>query len=143
MKFRTRELDDPRPDITPLVDVVFQLIIYFAVSTTFAIVGGFRIKLPAANAPQEVERQERVSIEITAAGEISLDGRPVNAPELETALKAEAAKNAKALVVIKADRMTSHGQVVSVMDLAQEAGLERLAIATERKPPAPEVEAPP
>jgi biopolymer transport protein ExbD len=143
MKFRTRELDDPRPDITPLVDVVFQLIIYFAVSTTFAIVGGFRIKLPQANAPQEVEKQERVSIEITAAGEISMDGRPVNSAELGSALKAEAAKNTKALVVIKADRLTSHGQVVSVMDLAQEAGLERLAIATERKAQAKEEEAPP
>ena len=143
MRFRTREVDDPRPDITPLVDVVFQLIIYFAVSTTFAITGGFKVRLPQANAPQEMEKSDRVSIEIQATGAISMDGRPLNEAELGRELLAAAKKNPKALVVIKADRSVNHGLVVTVMDLAQEAGLERLAIATERKAKAREAEAPP
>lgn len=133
MKFRTRELEDPRPDITPLVDVVFQLIIYFAVSTSFAITGGFRVKLPEASASRLVDQSERINIVVQAGGEIALDGRPVSEMELARGLKQAAAKDPKALVVIKADRSVSHGLVVSVMDAAQEAGLSRLAIATERK----------
>ncbi|OGP60461.1 MAG: hypothetical protein A2V67_11920 [Deltaproteobacteria bacterium RBG_13_61_14] len=143
MRFRTRELEDPRPDITPLVDVVFQLIIYFAVSTSFAITGGFKVKLPEASAPRLIDQSERISVVVQAGGEIALDGRPVSETDLESGLKQAAAKNPKALVVIKADRSVSHGLVVTIMDLAQEAGLDRLAIATERKTREAEAEVPP
>jgi len=143
VRFRTRELEDPRPDITPLVDVVFQLIIYFAVSTSFAITGGFKVKLPEANATQVVDKEEKVAVVIQATGQIALEGREVSFQELERGLREIAAKDRKALVVIKADRSVSHGLVVSVMDAAQEAGLERLAIATERKTREAEAEVPP
>ena len=73
----------------------------------------------------------------------TVDGRPVNLAELKAVLEETARKNPKTLVVISADRAVSHGQVVSVMDLAEEAGLARLAIATERKASAPEAAAPP
>jgi len=143
MKFREREEPDARPDVTNMVDIALNLIIYFAVTASFAIAGSFMVKLPQANATQVVDKSQRVSVEIQLSGQMAVDGRPVNLSELKALLQETARKNPKTLVVISADRAVSHGQVVSVMDLAQEAGLGRLAIATEHKPPAPEAEAPP
>jgi biopolymer transport protein ExbD len=143
MKFREREEPDARPDVTNMVDIALNLIIYFAVTASFAIAGSFMVKLPQANATQVVDKSQRVSVEIQLSGQMAVDGRPVNLSELKAVLVETARKNPKTLVVISADRAVSHGQVVSVMDLAEEAGLARLAIATERKASGPETEAPP
>ena len=143
MKFRERETEDGRPDVTNMVDIALNLIIYFAVSASFAITGSLMVRLPQANATQVVDKSARVSIEVLTTGLVTLDGHPVSQAELAGGLQAVARKNPKTLVVIKADRSVSHGQVVTIMDLAQQAGLDRLAIATERKGEAEVKEAPP
>ncbi len=143
MKFRERVQEDARPDVTNMVDIALNLIIYFAISASFAITGSLMVKLPQANATQVVDKSQRVSIEVQANGKISLDDRPVNLEDLARGLQAAAQKNPKTLVVIKADRSVSHGQVVTIMDLAEQAGLDRLAIATERTTRPAAEEAPP
>jgi len=131
MRFRTRALEDPGIDVTPLVDVVFQLLIYFAVSTTFAFLGAMKVNLPKAGTAIELTAsQKKIMIAIEAEGGIYLNDQPVAFKELEARLKELAKDGAGQLVVIQADKETRHGLVVSVLDLAKSAGFEKLAIAT-------------
>ncbi len=133
MRFWTRETDDPRPDITPLVDVVFQLIIYFAVSTTFAYMGAMKVKLPRAGAPELSARIAKLAIVIRDDGRSFIDDQLVTDGEIQRRLEDLGDASPDTLIVIQADKDVAHGRVVTILDMAQAAGLSRLAIATERK----------
>ncbi len=134
MRFRTRAVEDPEIDVTPLVDVVFQLIIYFAVSTTFAYLGALKVNLPKAGSASELTAsQNKIMVAIDAEGVIYLNDQLVVFPELKAKLKELAQTGTEQLVVIQADKSTRHGLVVSVLDLAKSLGFEKLAIATEPK----------
>jgi biopolymer transport protein ExbD len=133
MRFWTREIADPRPELTPLVDVVFQLIIYFAVSTTFAYMGAMKVKLPRAGAPELSARIAKLAIVIRTDGQSCSEGQPVTDEEIQSRLENLASTSPDTLIVIQADKNVAHGRVVTILDMAQAAGLSRLAIATERK----------
>ena len=134
MNFRTRR----RPaasfiDMTPVVDTIFNLLIFFALSMNFLTNPGITVDLPDAAAP-EVARQERdIRIVITPEGAIRLDGAPVTLAALGARLHAAAADRRDAQVLIRADRRVAHGVVVAVMDAARAAGVTRLAIMTRRE----------
>lgn len=132
MRFMTAERDDPRPDLTSLVDVVFQLIIYFAVSTTFAYMGAMKVKLPRAGAPELSQKISKLAIVIRDDGQTFIDEEPVTEAEVKEKLDGLAGSSPDTLIVIQADKDVSHGHVVKILDMAQTAGLKRLAIATER-----------
>ncbi len=130
MTFRKHRRDVITPDITPLVDVVFLLLIFFMLSTTFVVSSGLRLNLPQAEA--EAVRQERreLRIQVDPAGGLHFGGRAVSTAELEAALGDAVRRDRDALTVIEADQDTPHKFVVGVMDRAKRAGLHRLAIAT-------------
>jgi biopolymer transport protein ExbD len=132
--------EDPRPDLTPLVDIVFNLLLFFVVTTTFAATGGIGVKLPESSNRQPIEQTEKIIVTMDREGGVYVSGAKKNLAELSAVLSDLAAKNRDALVIIQADRQTRHGLVVAVMDMAQGLGLKRLAIATEKKlEPAAEV----
>jgi biopolymer transport protein ExbD len=132
MRFLAVEREDPRPELTPLVDVVFQLIIYFAVSTTFAYMGAMKVKLPRSGAPEISQRTSKLAIVISQDGQAYIEDQPVTQDEIHARLEELSAANPDVLVVIQADKNVSHGRVVTILDMAQSVGLKRLAIATER-----------
>jgi len=140
MEFRKREPDDPRPNITPLVDILFLLIIFFTVTTTFATAGGIDINLPQAASQRRLEKVEKLFVVINSQGRVFIEGERLSYKALSKRFAELAGRNKDALVIIEADRQTDHGEVVAVMDSAQSAGLTRLAIATRSKPTQPEEE---
>ena len=134
MNFRPRR----RPaggflDMTPFVDTIFNLLIFFALSMNFLVNPGITVDLPDASAPQVARNDNDIRIVVTPAGEIHLDGAPVTLQALRERLGAMAGERGDAQVLIRADRRVPHGVVVAVMDAARTAGLTRLAIMTERK----------
>lgn len=134
MNFRPRR----RPaggfiDMTPFVDTIFNLLIFFALSMNFLANPGITVDLPDASAPQVTPKDRDISIAITPASEIRLDGAPVTLQALGARLKEMAAERRDPQVLIRADRRVPHGVVVAVMDAARSAGLTRLAIMTRRK----------
>ncbi|RMF87432.1 MAG: biopolymer transporter ExbD [Nitrospirae bacterium] len=130
MNFRRRETgDDLHVELTPLIDVVFLLLIFFMVTTTFASRSGIGVKLPEAHA-KERPADHVVELTLTKAGETYLDRKRVAPGGLEAALKRLAPAHAGEVVVIRADREVHHGRVVAAMDAARAAGFRRLAIAT-------------
>ncbi len=132
MKFAGRSSEDVRIDLTSLIDVVFLLIIFFMVTTTFQARSGISVKLPEAESEIPSEQFKRVVINIRADGSIFFQDKTVSDTALADQLKS-AASDPKTLVVIRADKSVPHGKVVTVMDTARMAGLTRLAIATVRK----------
>src|SRR3989338_8074738 len=129
----SHERDEVTIEITSLIDVMFTLVLFFMVTTTFVSAPGFKVDLPKSSA-QDIQRDKKdVTIVISANHSLILNQKAVNERELQTRLLAQAKENPQTLVIIQADQGVSHGEVVRIMDYAREAGLSRLAIATEPK----------
>lgn len=133
MQFRRARKDDARIDITPLVDMVFLLLIFFMLSTTFIVTPGIKVNLPRSSAEKVTKEKQEVQVVITEDNRILIDGVSVDAGELAQRFVGVGRKAPQTLVVIKADTRALHGTVVEVMDIAKESGLNRLAIATQPK----------
>lgn len=115
-------------DLTPLIDVVFQLLIFFILTTTFENNPSFRVKLPKANNADVKQEPKAVVVTVTAEGTIEIDGKVVDDAELERRLCNAASSDDSTGVNIRADSATQHQHVVKVMDKAKGCGLERLGI---------------
>ena len=118
-------------DVTPLIDIIFQLVLFFMVSTTFVTSPGIEVDLPRSSADTVLRDNDDVSVLVTEEGAVFVDERPVSFEGLTAALDRVAADNPNTLVMLKADRGVEHGRVVAIMDAARARGLTRLAIATE------------
>jgi biopolymer transport protein ExbD len=117
-------------DITPMIDVVFQLVLFFMVTTTFLTSPAFQVELPRADAETIQTDAKDIQVWMAADGAIEADGRAVDLGALDALFAARAAEDPDTLVVLRADAGAAHGRVVRVMDLARAHGLVRLAIAT-------------
>ena len=127
---RTRRVD-PIVDMTPLIDIIFQLVLFFMVSTTFISAPGIEVDLPRSSADTVLRDQDDLSIWVAEDGAVYVDDKPVDFEGLKSALDVAAADNPNTLIMLKADRGVAHGRVVAIMDAARNRGLTQLAIATE------------
>jgi biopolymer transport protein ExbD len=119
-------------DLTPLIDVVFLLLIFFMVSTTFVQdPAGLEIDLPRSDNREVIESGEDVSLRLTADGSVYVDDEGVTLEDLRSKLAAAAAKDPDTMIILEADRTVDHGRVVEILDIARDLGLTRFAIATE------------
>ncbi len=133
MNFRRRaERIAGRIELIPLIDVVLLLLIFFILSSRFIFQSGIVVDLP-----QAVTRESRPSsshtIILTKSGFIFYDGRKVNLEGLNFGLELATAKGRNPLLIIKADRGVSYGQVVEIIGLVKKRGINRVALATEPK----------
>lgn len=131
MRFAVGRRPDPVIDISPLIDIVFQLVLFFMVSTTFVTSPGIQVDLPRSSAQTVLSDDKDIQVFVTNDGAVYVDEQPVTAAELRRKFLDAARSNPNTMVVIKADEGVSHGRVVAVMDQAQAQGLTRLAIATD------------
>ena len=133
MNFRSERRDEVELNITPLIDVVFLLLIFFMVSTTFQRETELSVQLPEAAAPESPAQEEIIEIVINRRGEYFLNGRELVNNKLVT-LRAALARLSSGRkdtpLVIRADARTPHQAVVTAMDAARQLGLLRLSIAT-------------
>jgi len=135
LKQSTRE--QPDVNLTPLIDVVFLLLIFFMVSTTFQQDSELSIELPEASteAPPEADRNIRVAID--AQGRFYINGRQLvntQTATLKQALKSALGGHETLPVVINADRQSSYQSVVTVMDTALSLGLVQLKFTHQSAP---------
>lgn len=132
MRRRHRRLGRAGPtiDLTAMVDVVFLLIIFFMVSTTFiTLESGLPVDLPEAQTSQ-AQTSALPTVTITAEQGIFLSGAEIAEEDLMSALEARLAEDDSGVVVLRADRSVPHGLTVRVMDAIKRAGAQRIAIAT-------------
>lgn len=137
MWVRKRRSDESNLDMTPLVDVVFLLIIFFMLSTTFIVLPGIKIDLPKVSAQKvELEKTEIV-LTVDSSGALFFDQHPMDIEQMRLRLNTIASENPRTLVLLKGDRSAHYGPVIDVLSALHTAGLNRVAIIT-RKPTKPE-----
>ena len=118
-------------DLTPMVDMVFNLLIFFALSLNFVTTtGGINVKLPEASSAKPL-KTENITINLTKTGQIYYNKQPVSVNVVKKKLKG--VKDKSTLVIIRADNQVEHGKVVQVMDIAKSEGFTKLAIAVQKE----------
>ncbi|MDY6797251.1 MAG: biopolymer transporter ExbD [Pseudomonadota bacterium] len=136
MKFKRQRSQEVGVDLTPLIDVVFLLLIFFMVSTTFTRESHLKVELPQANGEAVESEVEQIDVVITREGQYILNDRPLinNRREtLERAIRDLAGGDTSLPYIITADASTAHEFVVRAMDVAGRLGFARLSITTERQ----------
>ena len=131
MNFAIRRREPSRVDVTPLIDIIFQLVLFFMVSTTFVTSPGIQVDLPRSSAQTIIREKHDINVWMTAEGTVYVDREPMTWEGLTQQFGAAAVRDPNTMVIIKADTEVDHGRVVAIMDLARGRGLSRLAIATE------------
>jgi biopolymer transport protein ExbD/biopolymer transport protein TolR len=133
MSFLRKSSEEPRIDLTPMVDVVFLLLIFFMISTTFVESPGISIKLPESSA-QTVDREPKeLKVYLSREGDIYHRDRKISLDDFKALLAEHQSDADKTTVLLLADQESRHGKVVVLMDLARDAGFVKLAIATEQR----------
>jgi biopolymer transport protein ExbD len=133
MAFQRKRRDEPKVDMTPMVDVVFLLLIFFMISTTFIETPGLSIKLPEASTQVAEKAPEELKIYLSRKGEIFLGEMTLSTDALRRHLAGYGNKAGNTTFLLLADKEARHGQVVELMDMAKVAGFSKLAIATEQR----------
>lgn len=133
MKWQRNQREEPDINLTPLIDVVFLLLIFFMVSTTFDRLSQINIELPKAESGAKQKQNQPIEVVIDAKGRFFVnDRRLVNTkPEtLKEAVQRAMGDRKNPPFIIDADGKTPHQAVVTAMDAARQLGITHMAIAT-------------
>jgi len=131
MRFRSEEEENFSLDLTPLIDVVFLLLIFFMVSTVFVdFKRRMDISLPTSKVSIPDEIPKAIELEITADKQVFLNGDKVSLKSLESALKKIDVDKKKA-AIIRADKNLPYGDVIKVMGMLQSARILDISVAVQ------------
>lgn len=119
-------------NITSLVDVLFILIIFFTISSTFLEQPGLKLELPKAQS-SETQKVDKAVLYIDESANLFFMNQPVTLENLGEKLKSAMETNVNKSLIISADKSVHHGLVVQVMDIARSNGVEKLVISTTPK----------
>ncbi len=117
-------------NMTPLIDCVLQLLIFFMLSSSFVLQTGIHVDLPKARAPR-LQEDQGIVITITRKNEIFLNDEKITAERLPISLLEKVTKAKEKTVLIKPDKRVETGKLVEVMGIAKSVGVESLGIVTE------------
>ena len=137
MKFRRKNTDELELNLTPLIDVVFLLLIFFMVSTTFQKESEISLQLPKASEDPVESPTEQYEIVVNAAGSFFINDTELVNTDIETLRQAlfDLTNGQRDIpITIRADAQTPHQSVVTAMDAAAQLGLSRMSIATSHSP---------
>ena len=142
MRLKNHVKEDPTVDLTSLIDVVFLLLIFFMVSTTYERESVLKVDLPEASAVEDREElPDSLELVIDAQGRMYLnDQRLIDSEErtIRAAIEQLTGDNRDLPMILRADRETPHHFVVTAMDVAAQLGFLNLSIATDRQAGSPE-----
>lgn len=128
-----RRREDPEISLTPLIDVVFLLLIFFMVSTTFTRLSEITVDLPEAQAAPAEQERDVIDIVIDVQGRYFVNDKLLVNRQTDTlrrALEEQAKGKRDQTVMISADAQTPHQAVITAMDAARQAGILHVSLAT-------------
>ncbi len=134
MKFRRQPAQEVSINMTPLIDVVFLLLIFFMVSTTFTKETRLEIDLPEAAGETVAAEQREITLEINEAGSYAINGEIIEGSGVDVvkaAIDRVSGGDNSIPLIISADARTPHEAVVIAMEAAGQSGFSRLSIATQ------------
>lgn len=132
LQFQSQNLAIDKMETSAFADIIFLLLIFFLLSSSFILPTEIPVNPPRSDSA--VTSQDRpIVVTITESGELYVDDESVPKAELRTALTARLGEAPVKAVVVRGDEAVSLGLLVEVMDIARNAGAEKLALATEQK----------
>lgn len=138
MNFRRgRREDYPEINLIPFIDILLVIVIFLAVTTTYARFAELKINLPTSSAAQTPNPPKQIEVAVAENGRYQIDNTAVgeaSVDELAAALTRAANGQSEPVVVINADARTTHQSVINVMEAARRAGLTRITFATQTSP---------
>jgi biopolymer transport protein ExbD len=138
MNFRKgRREDYPEINLIPFIDILLVIVIFLAVTTTYARFAELKINLPTSSAEQTPTQPKQIEVAVAENGRYQIDSLVVgdaSVDELAAALKKAAGTEAEPVVVINADARATHQSVVNVMEAARRIGFSRITFATQTAP---------
>lgn len=135
MKFRELRRVQAQPGLTPMIDIIFLLLLFFILSSSFVLQQGINVNLPRTVTVERPVRKDVILV-ISRDRRVFLNNRELPFEALWGRLIEEMKDQREGVLVIRADRDVPHGFVVRVMDVARQAGALRIAIATAPAQPA-------
>lgn len=129
MQFKAKQKRKVLINITSLIDVLFLLLIFFMVSSTFLEQPGIKLELPHAHSAVVVEQKD-YTLFVDKEGKMFLNSTEVVIENLEAELRKALPEMKDGALILKADQDASHGTVVKVMDVAKRSGVKKLVIGT-------------
>jgi biopolymer transport protein ExbD len=130
MKLRVSDEDEPAMNLTPMVDVVFNLLVFFMLATTFAERERMLdLELPFASASNtRAPEPKELVVNVSREGGVWIDGRSLEGDDLVQVLSEAAARDARTMVTIRGDRRGYYNEIVHVLDACMQAGLENVSL---------------
>jgi biopolymer transport protein ExbD len=128
---RVQEQDESEVNLTPMLDVVFIMLIFFIVTASFVKEAGIDVSRPDAATAERKERGN-ILVAISESNQIWIDKRHVDIRAVRANIERLHAENPQGSVVIQADENSKNGILVEVMDAARLAGVEQVSIAAEK-----------
>jgi len=133
MQFEGRRRTSQVPNLTPLIDIVFLLLVFFMLTSHFVQEEAIDIDLPVADSGEAVSEDEQLEVVISAEGMLLIDDHIVAPESLEGVLRQHLAEREDSLVRVRGDRGAPLGQAVLVLDAARKAGAGGVDIVTEKQ----------
>src|SRR3972149_5147781 len=130
MHFERPERHDIGLDMTSIIDVVFNLLIFFALSFNFGITPGIQVKLPAAKGDVLKHEKKEVIVVVKKDGSIYLEQKKIILSDLLLEFRNVFRTNPDISLIIQGDEDALYGKVVRIMDFAKRAGITKIAVAT-------------
>ncbi|MEO1174525.1 MAG: biopolymer transporter ExbD [Myxococcota bacterium] len=126
--------EESEVDITPMLDVVFIMLIFFIVTASFVKESGVDVERPSAAPPSDQKKEsEDILIALTSNDDIYIDGRAVDVRVVRANIERLRADSPEGQVILQADPDASNGVVVSIIDQAKQAGVDKVSIASTAK----------
>ncbi|MCG3721322.1 biopolymer transporter ExbD [Vibrio cincinnatiensis] len=129
---RSSNQEEAQVDLTSMLDIVFIMLIFFIVTSSFVRESGVEVNRPSA-ANVAAQKDAGIFVAITAANDIYIDKRQIDAERVQATLEHLLLEQPEASLVIQADEHAYNGTVVKVMDAAKGAGVKNIALAAEKR----------
>ena len=125
--------EEAQINITPMLDIVFIMLIFFIVTTSFVKEIGLDVSRPSNAPPKEVKQSAVIAIRIAASGAIEVNNRRVDIRAVQANVQSALAAKPESSVVVVSDRLADAGLIVQVIDQARQAGAENVSLAAEAR----------
>ncbi len=129
---RPTQQDEAQVDLTSMLDIVFIMLIFFIVTSSFVRESGVEVNRPQASNVVS-QKDAGIFVAITSANDIYIDKRQIDVERVQATLEHLLLEQPEAALVIQADEHAYNGTVVKVMDAAKGAGVKSIALAAEKR----------
>ncbi|HOE99765.1 MAG TPA: biopolymer transporter ExbD [Spirochaetota bacterium] len=132
MKFKTAKTNKQGVDLTPILDMMFIILIFFMVSATFELNRSIKMKLPKSFAGESAISKEKILIEVDSAGNISLNGETTEIHNLSNKIK-EIDNFSTSTIYLLGDNDTGYKNIIAILDILKVMGISDISLVTEEK----------